>query len=478
MIEDTQKDSLHVLLIHAVRLSKITESIVKAFCKASPFADYKDLNLIWTSAREYWVNIGAKEGKTIPKVWLVSDVKGRVSMSSNVILDDILVMIDEIFSTSMEDLGESAALEALRSIRDASLLSRVSLAVQDGSDDAITQARQALAQHGKSLMPRERVINNVLGSGSFTRLKTMVKETTGVDLLDELLNGGLSVGEKLGFVIPTGNGKTTLALQMADGTVRRNCHVAYISTEQGLNGDIQQRIFTLAASSAKDIWSIISDSYDPSNPDPEQEVKILKKNLSTQEFEEFEAARAQWNEYFHFFDFTDTDSEVRSFDEIFQTLKAFEAEHNIHFTYVYLDWWGALRGRIVGNVVSKGEQAVRDFVKQQFNVMADRALTYQWRVVVFQQMKGGEIRKSQKQEPSGHDAQNDSNFPDFFDYCFASSQLDTKTKQGRWASAKVRTGAGNVVKVWLDGAHCKFRPAQVHNEITTMKSAQRDGVWI
>jgi len=67
----------------------------------------------------------------------------------------------------------------------------------------------------------------------------------GIPWLDTLLAGGLAPGEVLLFLAPTGAGKTTLATQMAFTRASQRRHAAYLTYDQPLAGDIENRFFSM-----------------------------------------------------------------------------------------------------------------------------------------------------------------------------------------------------------------------------------------
>jgi hypothetical protein len=74
-----------------------------------------------------------------------------------------------------------------------------------------------------------------------------------VDWLDHLLDGGLAAGEALLFIAPTGTGKTTLLTRMAWGSALAGQLAVYLSSDQAIEGDIQNRVLAMASGLSREV---------------------------------------------------------------------------------------------------------------------------------------------------------------------------------------------------------------------------------
>jgi RecA/RadA recombinase len=309
----------------------------------------------------------------------------------------------------------------------------------DEVDDRVT-LRETL--HGAL----QEVNNNVFGdiedqnpfSDILGNLQMSSRNPTGVDFIDEILDGGVRVGEVLGFVIPTSGGKTTLGLQFADACVRQGEHAAILSSEQGLKGDITVRCFTLASRGHQ------RDFKDPENMVPEVKAKLME-------------AQPAWNKYFHFFDQRQlsVDTMQGAFNPIYQ-LK----EKGMLPRIVVIDWWGRLKNRIMAAQPYRlSDNQLRNLSQQLLQEVKDQTEILGVTTVVLHQMAGAVAERGPKHKPSSHSAQEDKNFNNMMDFCFTVSKKDPHDNV--WLRAdKARSTANNEQRLKLDGGHCLFRMAE------------------
>ncbi len=73
-----------------------------------------------------------------------------------------------------------------------------------------------------------------------TEADLRVKIPLGVEWLDMGQGGGMRPGETVGIIAPTGGGKTTLGMQIANALVNAGRCVGYLTLEQMFAGDLQR----------------------------------------------------------------------------------------------------------------------------------------------------------------------------------------------------------------------------------------------
>jgi RecA/RadA recombinase len=307
-------------------------------------------------------------------------------------------------------------------------------------DDSVS--RDSLREQLKSSL--HRIDRDIFGSKESQNpfddmegnLQTAVRIPSGVDFLDEVLEGGVRPGECLGFVIPTSGGKTTLGLQIADAQVRQGKYVAYLSSEQRLQGDISVRCFTLAArtyqGAFKEGWSQVEPHIQ----------EVLRKQ------------KPSWKKYFHFFDCTDLN--VPTVAQAFSPVRDM-VERGMRPSFVVIDWWGRLKNRIMQAQPHRlSDNQERKLQQELLQNVKDEAESLGVTVVVLHQMAGAVAERGPKHKPSSHSAQEDKNFNNMMDFCFTFPKKDAHNRT-RCIADKARSSGNNEVPLVLDGAHCLFR---------------------
>ena len=470
-IVDNDRDGLVMLLAHIVQLPTVAEASVLALPKQNPFENYKDLTLIWTSAKEYWINFGRSARQPVSQVLLMDDLKKRQipGLVDTVPLLELEEVVRLLYSINKQDLSAPLAESILNRLKDDKILGRVRDVFLSGAsqEDVIAAMKDATGKVGLSATGKPKITTNVLGDDYLSRLTTVVREPLGIPFIDTMLGGGLAAGEKIGFVIPTGCGKTTMGFQISDACVTADNVVGYVQTEQDLDGDLQQRICTLASGSSKNTWEEYAEAL---RDDP---TASIEKYLKPQEWDRFQKMRQKWNDNFWFVDFTDPNKKLSSVDQIFDALEEQEQQHQRKIHTVVIDWWGRVADRIA--LAAGGDEATaRRHRRGSMDVLKSRSSKMKIRLVVFQQCKGAQV--STKKAPSAHNAQEDSNFPDFFDYCFAMSKLSDK-HEGVLTADKVRRGTKSTVRVVLDGAHGKLLPLDETRK-SGMSTMKQEKAWL
>lgn len=466
------RDGKKMLLAHIIRLPEVAQAACTSLVSQNPFEDYDDLSMIFSSANEYWRNFGRSQNRTISMELLLTDLGQRLAISSFacVTLATLAEVVRELYSFPVESLDKMVAASVLTDLRDEKILGRVRDLLNNGADfsEASDALNNASKQLGISVLSRPAVIDQVLGENFLQRIVTVSRDPTGIPFIDTMLGGGLAPGEKICFVIPPGCGKTTLGLQISDAKVTSDMVVAYVQTEQELDGDLQQRICTLAAGSSKNTWEKLADSLrmQDSTATPE-------KYLKPQEYDRFLKMIPKWNQNFWFFDFTDAvRTPIKSVDEIFAAISEKEAATGRKVHMVIIDWWGRIADRFAANSRSTDGAESRRLGRANLDKLRTHCQFNKYQCVVMQQMTGAAISQKKASATNAHE---DKSFPQLFDYAFALTQLNDRG-EGIMQASKVRRGSRSSVKVFLDGEYAKFKGLDEakKNAIGTMKQAKQD----
>ena len=269
-------------------------------------------------------------------------------------------------------------------------------------------------------------------------MKDAVRRELGVGFLDHILDGGPAKGESVGILAPSGGGKTILAMQMSSAQVLSHEHVAHLSTEQRLRGDLAIRTFCLASKRPRGDFA-----GGPSKLDPEIRRTLHKVGK-------------QWKEYYHFFDYSN--KQVASLEQVFTPIRRL-ADQGKMPSLIILDWWGRLRDNLISNMIVDNEAQIRREARGWLHALKQFAEDYGTTVVVLHQLAGAVAGKSSSHIPSSHSAQEDTNFNNMFDWCFTLSKKNSDNIVYITAD-KARGAANPKAKVEMVGEYCMFRWAE------------------
>jgi RecA/RadA recombinase len=262
----------------------------------------------------------------------------------------------------------------------------------------------------------------------------------GLPFIDNMVDGGFAIGEIFGILAPSGGGKTTLGLQAADGLVCDNKHVLYIGTEQRLRGDLSIRMFTLAARCSRKEFK---NGYGRVSP----EVKKMLKDVTP-----------RWTEYFHFVDMAN--KEIPSINQVFDPLRTL-IESGQHPSLVILDWWGRLKDKLTLGMLNltSDPTLLRAHARNWLHDVKQVAEDYNTRICVLHQLSGEQAAKGSKAKPNANQAQEDRNFNNMFDFCFAVGKMNSDN-EAVFIADKARSSARTETYIQLDGEYCRFRPSR------------------
>jgi len=267
-------------------------------------------------------------------------------------------------------------------------------------------------------------------------LKQGIRFPSGISWFDYLMNGGGAAGEMVCIIAPSGGGKSTLAHQFVNEQVEQQEHCPYISAEQELEGDFALRQAVLSTKSTRDDWD-------------NKEWHEVDEKLRTQ----LEKMRPLHEEYFHFYDFVNT--EILSMRTLMEPVYRLKAEGKCP-KYVIIDWWGVVRDSFIAskglNMGSDQKRTLQRLLLKRLSGMAKELGVV---LIIFQQLSGQAASKGSKARQSSHDAQEDKNFNNYFDFAITIGKKDEKDMV-RLMADKARRCANTEVWLKLDGGACRF----------------------
>lgn len=263
---------------------------------------------------------------------------------------------------------------------------------------------------------------------------------TGLFFMDEVMGGGMYPAEMTALIIPSGGGKSTAALQISGHQVLQSNHVAYVSTEQGLEGDFIVRIGTLATrQSAK----LFAGGYEALSPD----LRL-----------KFDAVMTEWQKYFHFFDLNKDENKITSITQLTKMLDHAFYDQGIEPSLIIIDWWGLLKDMLLDAAQKRakdatGERRLSRLIIQELRAWVKKRKA---RLIIFHQLGGAASAKSPGKIQSSHDAQEDKNFNNQFDFAFVGSKKDPHTNIVKFNADKARRAANCVISAKLNGDLWRF----------------------
>lgn len=403
---------------------------------------------IWSAVHRYWREYGAG----VPHVILTQCLGEVPALRPQ--RDRIGGICASWYGDLNKGLPERHLVEMVEELRAETVARSLKSAVDSGADvkDAVSGAyRQLSASLDESRIRGSNMFDDaeyVLAPG-YNRPPEPPRRPSYVDFLDFGHAGGMRDGEVAGFVIPSGGGKTTLALQLANECVKRREYVAICAFEQKMLYDIKVRAYVLASDSTRAVWE-----------DPRRVPVDVRERC--------DSAQPVWRRHFRYFDhFCDLDFELRDISQVFEPVERWienerrewkdapdrESRPEPRLHSLVLDWWGVVRTALLKAHAGRSDQARRDLILDAKKAMPAWADRLGCRLYVMQQTKGAS--RTSKHVGSS-DAQEDSNFDNFFQYCWGLTSKEENGERLKASLTKARGAATRTVSVRLDGERCRF----------------------
>ena len=146
---------------------------------------------------------------------------------------------------------------------------------------------------------------------------------TGVYQIDLATGGGPKAGEMIGYLIPSGGGKTATAFTLAYNLISKGEHVMYISAEEGWN-ELCPRAYALSGECSANVFKAAGGV----DGIPEDIMARIKHTIPL------------WKDYFHFFDYSER--QCTNIAEIMEPAYILGNEGKKPTTII-IDWWGSLK---------------------------------------------------------------------------------------------------------------------------------------
>jgi hypothetical protein len=436
---DAEYNERKIVLRHLILRSAMMKAVCEDVQKTQMFLNHKDLGLIWNVAYLYWKSYGGG----VPFEVLSHDLR-QCGSGAGILDSEVEQLCDmlkswysnpEFYDKYVQDLVTAY----LKDYATYHLRENLDIKSPEELAGEIEQTSQVFRTNPFQRPEIRKPFENLQAS-----LHLTPKIAFGVPFLDLPLGGGTRYGEAVGFIAPSGGGKTTIALQVAAGQVRHQKHVLYLSAEQPYEGDIATRICALATGMKREAFD---GGFAKIPPDA---LALL------------DTAMPLWNTYFHFVDLSDLDYEIQDVPAIFRPYEDL-LRQGIHAELIILDWWGEVRDRLEETNSKKFDSAQRRESRSYLSALkrciksdpSDLKNRPGTRLLVTHQLSGQASSKSPTYRVRTKDAQEDKNFDNRMDFCFVASGKDSDDNV-RFYLDKARSTANWQGVYRLDGPHCLF----------------------
>ena len=279
---------------------------------------------------------------------------------------------------------------------------------------------------------------------------------TGIDFLDEELSGGFRSHEIIGFLAPTGGGKTVLTCQLAVNYAKQSPkhHVALFLYEQPPEGDITERLLTLVTGKHIDNFrGKLEHELDP------EIVKLIEHNSK------------KFADRVHIFDYSDTTNkgcdgwdsikrDLQSINLLNETVKEKEdADEEEPPVLVIIDWLIPFFKRSMTEGTSTVGEDLRNFGVSTLDYMKTEKTKYNCTIMLNHQLVAAQSGASASRTPQVSDAAEWKGMPQFTERFW---MVGSRNEQNicQFVNGKNRTGEIGSRLIRMDGAFARFRDAE------------------
>ena len=272
-------------------------------------------------------------------------------------------------------------------------------------------------------------------------LTTTPQVLTGMGPLDRVSGGGFHRKSVNGLLGPTGGGKTMTTYQIAVGQAKRQNNCLVMTYEQGIEGDIAQRLCS----------GIM-----------EVDIKEIAKPFaqwSRAMQEEYYKKQPEFGPYIHIKDMTEPNQGCRGIFDIEDSFNALK-DAGKEPVYIIVDWLKPLVIRyLVYNGLSVDDKMFRQTAYMFLDQCGQFAKEKDVIMLITHQLDTATSRASPKRKPVVTDASEFKAFSFNLDSCFLLGNRDKETNIAWLLSDKNRRGAPSELLVEMKGHLARFDEA-------------------
>lgn len=443
MIKRVTRTELDTLMVHLVRCPTVTLKALERL-KTTDFDEATELphKLIWGIVSEFY----RKHTTMIPAQIMadkLNDLVPEVPMLADPQIQESVKLVYEACYTRIADadLVPKYALDILANF----LFERHTMSRYDQERQEKGMNRQKFQElHEQSMADNiigARVVEP-FGDSSTDKITIAPRQPTGIGFLDDLI-GGMRIGEAMGFLAPSGGGKTTFSNQVAISYAMQGKHVFVFTYEEPISDEYLQPVWACASRLSRSTFENISHF----------------SQIPADKLKQFLQAKAKISNYLHYIDMSGTGGSGSGFGgvEEIETVLLEYREKGISVDAFIIDWfwpmfkrWTSTATRTFGE--SSGEERGRaqlctDRIKQ----LCGRYKCWAW---VNQQATPSEAKKKKKMEQQ--DSAELKSFSWYMNGCLALNTLDEDEYNGTLNYSKARSVRKGSIPIHLNGDMATF----------------------
>lgn len=441
-----KRTELDTLLVHLVRCPAVT---LKALDRLVPndFDDATELphKLIWKISSDFY-----RKFKTVIPASYMADKLSEMSSEVPMLADpqisaSVQTMLDTCYTRLPDhDLIAASALETLANL----LFERHALS----EFDKTRQESGMTPDKWEELNTRRRTdaitgasVTEPFSDTASCDIRIEPRQEIGINFLDTLLGGGMRLGEVMGFLAPSGGGKTTFSNQVAISYSKRAKHTFVFTYEEPISDEYLQPVWACASGLPRSAF---------------EKLKNFNE-LPADQLKQFQRAKDAIGGYLHYIDMSGAKGTGSGFGGIkeIETILLEYKSRGIVADAIIIDWfwpmfkrWTATTTRTFGE--SSGEergkaQICTDEIKQ----LCGKYHCWAW---VNQQATPSEAKKKKKMEQQ--DSAELKSFSWFMNGCLALNTLEEDKLTGILNYSKARSVRKGSIYIQLKGEIATFVP--------------------
>ena len=402
---------------------------------------------------------------TPPTALLIEDLKARIKESGKPeIWHGMQEMWPRLFInvSPAKEYCESVIQETLRENTRESLISLLPAIDLGDSDnrDALRVMVDGLLDRSTSTGLAQAAIGSPFQEGYALREKRGKKRPYCLEWLDTMCGGGGADGDSLLMVIPSGGGKTTIALELAFANALEGHKNAIIFTEQDPfeDPDIQLRQNVLCSQAPRDTWELTREKLQEI---PDEDVLseyegIVNGILTPSQFSKWDKGKQIWRDNVTILDcvknpITDLRAFLNSLGEIW--------EQNGESPYLLqMDWLGPLFNSLASSTRIRSDQHFRQLVQDSIQLLKNFATKWCLRLICYHQVAGSQVKQNSEGRPtaSSFRGAESTMLPYLFTFAMAAT-TQFADKQFWFVADKMRSAAQGKRRLRMHGDLCVIK---------------------
>jgi len=416
-------EELVVLLYNLLKSNTLMTRYADKIDKYKIFNSFPPALFIWQSMEQYWRKFHVAISMNLLKMDLVQRLESIGDVTLALEVQKILVKLKANDTLSEEYCTRMLNAVAADICRQNLLNILPNLNMADPVDVLnLKQATKDILTEDAETQPDTEVKSLFTNLGS--SLREDIKRPLYIQWLDDMLGGGMSDGEMLSFIIPSGGGKTTLCLQMCEAAMRYGHHVTLVSTEQGAEADMKMRACIRASGISGRSWENVQrDLQNYAREEAEQHFdEIMKKHIPEPNIKRLELVRAEWDQYLQFLDYSSTP--ITSVEVMLNDLAQRWEKRGKAPYLLALDWFGPMIDSILQHAYLRSDTVERRILNLTIKTIHNFVKEWRLRFVMFHQMAGANLKAnfSGKATASSYGASLSKSLPFYFQYSMAATQ--------------------------------------------------------